>query len=496
MSEPKLTYGLSLQTQRLVSIASVLKGKECGLVCPECEKPLIAKKGKKNQHHFAHYRGEDCPGARMSALHRLAQELLAEHKQVMLPEYNEGKYFHKDATLITFDDVRLEETIQVGDNQRRPDAIGIKDGVEYWIEIYVTHAVDNEKEKDIKALAVNCIEIDLSDLLETWFNEESVTRRLQQDSGSRKWVSSPILDAKAKEAKKEYDESVKRMIEGKKSLICQKIIYGFKNGDVFNVRVKLPTICKKSNSCPLSLYEESCTKYVLETFNLHKYFDNIEEIIEYDGVPANLILRHSQYPSRIILIQIYDSEEQGHHKVGNTHRIIRLRFPRAANVAYFDFQEGFADEMRDRYALHFFNFKPQQKDLPNYKTDDIERSQRIDFQKIILYGSGKFYLQLGGCIQIMQAKKVSIAEYLINPHHQIFGSLYAAAYLARKQGVQLKDCAICKNNIDTRGAIINCIRKRGVLHNEAPQCPYFQEDKALIDKRISHFSDDDFIKIK
>lgn len=38
----------------IVNIEDVERGKECGCTCPACEKPLVAKKGPKKMHHFAH----------------------------------------------------------------------------------------------------------------------------------------------------------------------------------------------------------------------------------------------------------------------------------------------------------------------------------------------------------------------------------------------------------------------------------------------------------
>lgn len=53
-----LTYGVT-RDGTLLTIADVKSGKT-NLICPFCSRPLIAKKGKVKQHHFAHVGGETC----------------------------------------------------------------------------------------------------------------------------------------------------------------------------------------------------------------------------------------------------------------------------------------------------------------------------------------------------------------------------------------------------------------------------------------------------
>lgn len=75
-----LKYGLDKETNSLVFIDNVPNGNACGCICPNCKYELVAKNGGlKKEHHFAHTHthtsGADCPGARMTALHMLAQEV-------------------------------------------------------------------------------------------------------------------------------------------------------------------------------------------------------------------------------------------------------------------------------------------------------------------------------------------------------------------------------------------------------------------------------------
>lgn len=79
----RLRYALLKDTDReLRFVDAVETGLKCNCVCPCCGKEVIAKnQGKKKEHHFAHAQGADCTGARMTALHMLAQNVLARDKK-------------------------------------------------------------------------------------------------------------------------------------------------------------------------------------------------------------------------------------------------------------------------------------------------------------------------------------------------------------------------------------------------------------------------------
>ena len=51
-----IPYGLN-GAGRVVHVNDVPRGKACGLHCPSCEAPLVARKGEVRKHHLAHFRG-------------------------------------------------------------------------------------------------------------------------------------------------------------------------------------------------------------------------------------------------------------------------------------------------------------------------------------------------------------------------------------------------------------------------------------------------------
>ena len=81
----RLRYALIKDTtEGLKFVDNVPNGLKCNCVCPHCGKELVARNNPKNkrEHHFAHCGGADCKGARMTTLHKLAQEIIAAAKNL------------------------------------------------------------------------------------------------------------------------------------------------------------------------------------------------------------------------------------------------------------------------------------------------------------------------------------------------------------------------------------------------------------------------------
>jgi hypothetical protein len=179
-----LKYGIIKQTGALVSVEEVLRGLKCDCICPECKSLLIARQGDNNQWHFAHVNNAECARAPMTALHLWAQQIIQKEKQIMLPPYK-GRHYKLSKQLIQFDEVFLEQRIPIHDTYIQPDCIGriSRNGQAHdlLIEILVTHEVDERKKNDIKELKLACIEIDLSDLIDTDYTSEIIKKRIMNN---------------------------------------------------------------------------------------------------------------------------------------------------------------------------------------------------------------------------------------------------------------------------------------------------------------------------
>lgn len=179
----------ALHDGNIVYIDDVVSGKACNCVCPACFEPLIARKGQMRIHHFAH-QSSTCEYGYESSLHLAAKEILSQLKTMMIP--SAACFFHSlpddtdpltEARLIPIDHVELEKPF----GSIVPDIVVYSGTQKLFVEIFVTHKVDEEKKEKIKDLGVSTIEIDLSAVEET-ITREALTDILQNDCPEKKWV--------------------------------------------------------------------------------------------------------------------------------------------------------------------------------------------------------------------------------------------------------------------------------------------------------------------
>lgn len=157
----------------MVSTQDVLSGQACGCVCAECLAPLVAKKGETNVHHFAHV-GQACGNGAETAIHLMAKQILAQEMNVKLPalvvelsavdvlgDLAAVRVTLAAAQHVYYTSVSLEVTL----GNQRPDALAIcSDSAEHRVEVFVRHAVDSLKAKELEALDAVCYEICLNNL--------------------------------------------------------------------------------------------------------------------------------------------------------------------------------------------------------------------------------------------------------------------------------------------------------------------------------------------
>ena len=217
-------------TEGLLFIKDVANGLDCNCVCPRCGGTLVAKNNPKNKReaHFAHYKEDGTcnnTGARMSALHRLAQEIIQEECKIMLPAFKK-KFVQNEAQLAIFDEVTIEEICKDEISRRRPDCIGKvhSNGIDIWIEIYCTNPINEERRADIIRRQQYCIEINFYELLGTDYTKESVRERLLKSFDDREWICHPIWDKEEEDREQEeqrrQEEARQRLME--EVLQCEK----------------------------------------------------------------------------------------------------------------------------------------------------------------------------------------------------------------------------------------------------------------------------------
>lgn len=148
----------------LAHISEVERGKKCDCVCPACERALIARKGTRLAHNFAHQGGHACAGVRETNAHAWAKRILGERKELWLPAgcAVAGKSRRQTfaAGPFKFDRARLEKR----EGSIIPDVVLSAKGRELIVEILVTHACDDAKISKIRDQGKSALEIDLSRL--------------------------------------------------------------------------------------------------------------------------------------------------------------------------------------------------------------------------------------------------------------------------------------------------------------------------------------------
>lgn len=151
------------EQNQLIHISQSERGLDCKCTCFVCGEQVKARKGKINQHHFAHHLPkEDCKIEPESALHKYAKEVIQKNLSITVPMNQEWNNSN-DKNIIEFSNVITEKAI----NSIRPDITGFveKMGKNVYLEVVVTNAPDEEKLKIIQELKLDTVQIDLQEIL-------------------------------------------------------------------------------------------------------------------------------------------------------------------------------------------------------------------------------------------------------------------------------------------------------------------------------------------
>lgn len=192
-----LPYGV--RQGELVHVSEVLSGAACDCQCPACEAPLIAKRGARNRHHFAHASGVDCASAVETALHLAAKEILQQSREIVLPAVDVHFKSHRTMRLApeqryAMDRAELERRV----GSVVPDVLAFIQGRPIAIEIRVTHAVDASKAASYSRRRLSAIEIDLSAHARD-FAIPNLTPLVVGAGPHKRWVYNAAAEARRRE---------------------------------------------------------------------------------------------------------------------------------------------------------------------------------------------------------------------------------------------------------------------------------------------------------
>jgi ssDNA-binding Zn-finger/Zn-ribbon topoisomerase 1 len=164
----KILLPFAVRGETLVHVSEVTSGRQFDCLCPACHKSLIARKGAKVTHHFAHDAGSTCSVE--TALHSLAKRLIHDGIQRALSagesvrlrwKCNECQDEHEGNLLKQAKGVRLEHDL----GEARPDVLLFGAGNQpiVAVEIVVTHPPEAEVRDFYERKGITLVQVRIPD---------------------------------------------------------------------------------------------------------------------------------------------------------------------------------------------------------------------------------------------------------------------------------------------------------------------------------------------
>lgn len=208
-----LTYGLS--GDKIVHITDVQNGIACGCLCPECGGALIARQGDVRAWHFAHASGSECVTAPETALHKLAKQWLSDQSIIRMP----GGYVVCDGkrcqvtpgVTAKVDKAHLESSFGSVVPDVYLELIHNNRCLEVFVEIAVTHFIDDDKRQKLADIRIPTLEVDLSGV-DRCVRPDEFDKIMRKALYGGAWAYHPDID----EWWELYRESERRKSEARK----------------------------------------------------------------------------------------------------------------------------------------------------------------------------------------------------------------------------------------------------------------------------------------
>lgn len=191
-----ITTAIHSESGYLISIHDVKSGLECDCICAGCGGKLVAKKGDILDHHFAHYVESDCNNGQESAIHKLSKNIINSVGSIYVPNlefnlmglskkiriFNGGSFKYSNVIL----EKKYGEVI--------PDIVLSCGDKKIFVEIAVTHFIDNEKREKLRNIGIPTMEIDLAyearvlDPMRVDADMDVLVRRILHAVDNKKWA--------------------------------------------------------------------------------------------------------------------------------------------------------------------------------------------------------------------------------------------------------------------------------------------------------------------
>lgn len=334
----KISHGLDEKSQKLVSIFEVNKtdnGLKCNLICPECKTKFIACIGEIKTRHFKHYNETTCNPSE-TIIHKLAKKLI----------FNEKRIFLEDK-IINFKKVEEEKELKFLGNQIKPDLVcETNEGETIFLEIKVTHKVDNEKKQKLNLLNIRVYEIDLSYLKCENDIEEILKIALFNPN---EFKNQKILLIKSKE------KNIKEISFFKSELLKLKRNISVKENKLSEIEAKIKIRSDKLEEIINQKIEESNE----ELLKLSKYINNLR-IAEKDSlenkqkIESEIIKLETKIEEFKFILENFYKEKNYYYVLD---KIFKKFYKKEPSKFYKLLEEYEKEEEKDKNKYKFENFK-------------------------------------------------------------------------------------------------------------------------------------------
>lgn len=221
----QVAYGM--KDGAIVHIADVERGLECGCTCVSCGAVLMAKKGEKNTHHFAHHNGEG-EHCSESILHKLGKEIIVKHLQIGVHAFSYAaeqedvvgnihqQVIEDRSYTLQLQKAQMEKASESG--LFRPDITATVEEESLYIEIVVTHGVSDTKLDNVIKEGVPMLSVDMS-AYTAMDSMEILTQAVLKDA-PRQWVYHPQHES----ARERIDQSLIRELQCINAVIKERVM--------------------------------------------------------------------------------------------------------------------------------------------------------------------------------------------------------------------------------------------------------------------------------
>lgn len=221
MSKLKIPFGL--HEGRLLAPTDVPRGLACGCQCPGCGARLVANHPTRNKvKYFSHHATEGCSTGYETAMHLAAKQVLLDDRTILVPQVHASvTLFDKEASIEVTAHKNIAEKMVVLDAVQSevrgyagivPDIVATVGKKLIFIEVAVTHFVEQEKLQRLEALGYATLEIDLSSVDEIP-SMEDVKRLVLRTPGNRSWLVNPKQKLLQEQAQAEAEVKLQAGIE-------------------------------------------------------------------------------------------------------------------------------------------------------------------------------------------------------------------------------------------------------------------------------------------